>query len=191
MSSNPQHLDPPELLLLYLAGELSPAEHAEVERKLQADPALRAQLGDLAAANDSVTGMLSRLDAPIADSSREAAVRSVSRALAAAKADRLAMASAITRPQRPPLNLRRFLVPLAGAAALVGGILLWPRTIQMPARQTAQYVETEFPDILAFERRPQPEADPLTHLEQELLSLGNPATGLDAAWNLTDDQTTP
>jgi anti-sigma-K factor RskA len=175
------------ILLMYLAGELSDHDRAEVERMLRRDADLRAQLAELAAANDSVTAMLGQLDSPIAASRREAAVRSVSRALLAARHERLAYASSSVRTARTSLNLKRFLVPAAAAAILVIGIFLWPRTIQMNPPENAKYTVAEFPDVLALELKPDPHADPLTTLEQELLSLSTNPRDVDAdAWEPRD-----
>ena len=51
------------VLLMYLAGELSPRELAEVDRRLSADPGLAADLDGLRSIQDAVTGHLARLDA--------------------------------------------------------------------------------------------------------------------------------
>ena len=174
------------ILLMYLAGELSAEDRAEIEQMLERDSALRAELAELSAVNDELSGMLSRLDGPVADSRREAAVRRVSRALAQAKADQIAYASPGTRNARRLLNLRRFLWPAVAAAILVGGILFWPKAIQMPAPPVPQYAEEPFPDIFAFDRKSDAQTDPLTNIEQELLSLGNNSSGLD--WNVTEEQ---
>jgi len=187
MSPHLQQLENNEaILLMYLAGELSAEDRAEIEQMLEQDAGLRGALAELSAVNDQISGMLSSLDGPVADSRREAAVRRVSRALVQAKADQIAYAAPTTRNARRLLNLRRFLWPAVAAAILVGGILLWPKAIQMPAPQVPQYAEEPFPDVLAFERKP--ESDPLTNIEQELLSLGKSSSGLEVDWNLTEEQ---
>jgi anti-sigma factor RsiW len=183
------HLDPESLLLLYQAGEFSPADRAQVEQMLGADPALRVRLADLAAANDSISSVLSRLDPPIAAPRREAAVRAVARALSARQLERLAYAGPTTKSARRPLKLRRLVIPLAAAAALVLGVFLWPRNIELPGTQQAAIEDVEFPDVLAFDRNPEPQTDSLGKLEQELVSLSSNPRTLDAdAWELTDEQ---
>jgi anti-sigma factor RsiW len=47
MKSFLEELEPESILILYLAGELSPADRQEVERRLQADGELRAQLQEI------------------------------------------------------------------------------------------------------------------------------------------------
>jgi anti-sigma-K factor RskA len=175
------------ILLMYLAGELAEQDRAEVERMLQRDAGLRAQLAGLAATSDSVTAMLGQLDSPIAASRREAAVRSVSRALISARHERLAYASPGVRTARTSLNLKRFLVPAVAAAILVVGIFLWPRTIQMNPPEGSKYTIAEFPDVLAMDLKSEPHADPLTTLEQELLSLSTNPRDVDSdAWEPRD-----
>jgi hypothetical protein len=51
------------VLLMYLAGELSPRERAEVDRRLAADAGLAADLDGLRAIQSDVMGHLDRLDA--------------------------------------------------------------------------------------------------------------------------------
>jgi anti-sigma factor RsiW len=190
MSSLLEQLENNEaILLMYLAGELSPADHAEVEQMLQRDDGLRAQLAELTAANQSVTQMLSRQDGVGAPgvSRREAAVRSVSRAFVAARIQQLTYATSSIRSGRSPLKLRKFILPAAIAAGLVIGVLLWPRTIQLPGPQAPNYVD--FPDVFALDLKPETQPDPLSDLEQELLSLGEPPPSLGGdAWDLTEEQ---
>jgi hypothetical protein len=84
------------------------------------------------------------------------------------------------------LNLKRFLIPAAVAAALVTGILLSPKTIEMKPPDGFSYNVADFPDVLAMEQKleeQQRQPDPLSTLEQELLSLGTHSREFDAdAW---------
>ena len=176
-----RELDNESILLMYLAGELSDVDRAQVDQMLQRDPALRERLAELAATSDAVTAMLGRSEEPIAASRRESAVRSVSRAMVAARRARLA-ADAAARLRAPPrsLHLKRFLFPAVAAAGLVIGILLWPRTIQMNPPEGSQYTVADFPDVLALEVKvagQDAQPDPLTTIEQELLSLGGGGGG--------------
>jgi hypothetical protein len=188
MSNVLGQLENESILLMYLAGELSDEDRAQVEQMLGRDPTLRAQLAELAATHDAVTGMLGRLDAdsPVGASRREAAVRTVSRAMAEARRQRLAEAATAARTSRSRLNLKRFLIPAAVAAALVTGILLSPKTIEMKPPDGFSYNVADFPDVLAMEQKleeQQRQPDPLSTLEQELLSLGTHSREFDAdAW---------
>jgi anti-sigma factor RsiW len=58
-----EELDRKSSLLLYLADELAPAEHAEIERRCADDPALACELQELRQAMDAFTAGMSQLDA--------------------------------------------------------------------------------------------------------------------------------
>src|SRR5258706_8742588 len=62
------------ILLMYLAGELPEEDRIEVEQMLAGDPALRAELAELAALQDRVSGMMARADINSTDVSRREAV---------------------------------------------------------------------------------------------------------------------
>jgi hypothetical protein len=185
-----QFESPEAMLLMYLADELPAPERAKVEQMLAQDSALRARLADLAAQNESIDGLLSQVDPPIAASRREAAVRSVSRAMTARQLERLTRANASTKNARTRrIHFRRFLIPVAAAAVLVAGIFLWPRTIQMRGPQPVPFEDVEFPDLLALEQKAEPQNDSLGKLEQEFLSLSSNTRTLDTdAWDLTEEQ---
>jgi len=92
------------ILLMYLAGELPEEDRVEVEQMLASDAALRAELLELAALQDELTGVLARADGSGDQPRREAVVRQVSRAMTAARLQPLAPKTAPT--QAPRFRLR-------------------------------------------------------------------------------------
>ena len=122
MSNLLQELGPHGTLLLYLADELSPEDRAEVERRLLADPELRAELESLREAQALADSRLAALYAatPVDEG---AAVRNVSRALRQWQARPRVAApagAADAGPRRfPPWA---YPVAVAAAVALVAGV---------------------------------------------------------------------
>src|SRR5206468_1212164 len=116
------------ILLMYLAGELPEPDRVEVEQMLVNDDALRAALSELAALQADVTGLLSRTEssaALAATSRREASLRRVTRALAAARAQAtpaLPLKTAASADEPRSFRLRWVAYPIAAAAILVVGI---------------------------------------------------------------------
>jgi len=85
-----QHLENESLLLLYMAGELPPADRAEVESLLVRDGGLRAQLQALRAAESSSFAAFAQLDAAEPLQAAEPAMRRLSRSMQQWQIDRLA-----------------------------------------------------------------------------------------------------
>lgn len=127
-----QHLENNEaVLLMYLAGELSPEASAEVEQMLDGNPSMRADLEALRRNCASAEQVLERLDAltvpPIPDA---VAIRQATRLMkqwqaeqchAARKQRAAAAAAAETRSLRFPW----WSYPLATAAAIALALLVW------------------------------------------------------------------
>lgn len=115
-----QQLDADSLLLMYVAGELSLRDHAEVERRLAGDAALAARADQLRAAHESVSAMLSKLDASDALPVDESiAVRNVAQAIR----QRQARSAGADRVQTPAARGHktwnaRWVVGLGAAAAV-------------------------------------------------------------------------
>jgi len=108
---------------------------------LAGDAALRAELAELAALQDGVSGMMARADINSTDvSRREAVVRRVSRALTAARLEPLRTESAPGESARRRLLIAWWAYPIAIAAALLVGIMLLsdnrPMNLPAPPAQT-------------------------------------------------------
>jgi anti-sigma factor RsiW len=163
------------ILLMYLAGELPEEDRVEVEQMLANDPALRAELAELAALQDGVTGILERVDAKSDLSRREAIVRQVSRALTAARLQPLRTESAPAETARPRLRIAWWAYPIAVAAALLVGIMLLSdnHPMNLPAPQSNQFVDSRD----SFQPQATAQIFP-DDLEKELISLNSEGTGL-------------
>lgn len=109
------------VLLMYLAGELSPREVAEVKRRLAADPGLAADLDGLRAIQGAVMGHLDRLDAadplPVDPSVAVKRVGDMLRQRMAVPAARRLRPAA--NKARAPYDVSRRLVGWAAVAAAV------------------------------------------------------------------------
>jgi anti-sigma-K factor RskA len=111
------------ILLMYLAGELSGEDRAEVEQLLADDGSLRALLTELTDLQSDVTGVLAKSDGQLILPRRDAAVRRVSRAMATAQAG-ARVPAATTELGRPTLRIPWWAYPIAAAAALVVAVVM-------------------------------------------------------------------
>jgi len=141
------------VLLMYAVDELPAEDRAEVERMLQADPSLRAELASMRELHAQVTGGLDQLDLVEAALPEEMVTRRVVREM------RRHQLELSVRPQSSP-QLRRWrsmpwwTYPLASAAAIVFivlglwgvGILDWSPEASNPPTVVAQGVRTEDTD---------------------------------------------
>lgn len=126
MSNLLQQLENNEaVLLMYMAGELPDADRAEVEQMLAADPALRASLAEMTSMHDHMIAMLSQADSALHLSRREAAVRQVSLAINQAKVDGLRAPAPASHPARSRTRIPVWAYPVAAAALLVIGIMIF------------------------------------------------------------------
>lgn len=117
-------------MMLYVAGEVEPAEREAFEARLAAEPQLAAEVQQLRQALDANAAELSRADAhgrmPVNES---VAVRRVSRAIATWLTDRTGA---------PPLVIKKGLplpwwsYPTAVAASLIVGFLVWSSRQEVP-----------------------------------------------------------
>lgn len=160
------------VLLMYLAGELPEEDRVEVEQMLASDPALRAELAELAALQTELMAVMARGDGSADLPRREAVVRQVSRALTAARLQPPASKIALPRSPRFRLRIAWWAYPIVAAALLVIGIMLLSdnRPVNLPSPQTArpQYVEMDQPTAQIFP----------AELEKELISLNSDGTDL-------------
>lgn len=127
MSSILQKLDSQEsMLLMYLADELSEADRDEVDRRLVADPALRAQLNELQLVHDQVMAGLEQLD--VADRHFQADdlnARRIAREMSRRQVE-LAARPAAAGPAWQKRSWPWWTYSMAGAAAMVFIIIgLW------------------------------------------------------------------
>ncbi len=109
-----------EDLSAWLDGELHPARRAEVERALDADPALRARLEQLAAVDEALAS------APVPPVSEALAARVRARLREEQRAERLRRIAG-TAPRRRPIAGRRMALGLAAAAAAVFALVVLTR----------------------------------------------------------------
>jgi hypothetical protein len=187
MSDLLQYLENNEaILLMYLAGELPEQDRVEVEQLLSRDAGLRASLAELAALQDDVTTVFARTDADLILSGREAAVRNVSKAIAA-DAERRASGVHASAPARQAFRVPWWTYPIAAAAiVLVAVIMTTPdRPHNMPAdsgHNTEVVISNETPepsiDTVAIIPEPTPD-DSLGQLEKAALSINVPTSELD------------
>ena len=121
MSVQLDNLDRESAMILYLAGELEPAEREAFERRLAAEPKLAAEVEQLRAAQQSVVSELQRADTsarlPVSEG---VAVRRVSRAMSSWLVGRNAAPIQIVRKNAP---LPWWSYPSAIAASLIIGFL--------------------------------------------------------------------
>jgi anti-sigma factor RsiW len=160
------------ILLMYLAGELPEEDRVEVEQMLASDPALRAELAELAALQTELTGVMARADGSGDLPRREAVVRQVSRALTAARLQPLAPKAAPAQTPRFRLRIAWWAYPIVAAALLVIGIMLLSdnRPVNLPSAQPdrREYVEVTDQPAQIFP----------AELEKELISLNSDGTDL-------------
>jgi hypothetical protein len=125
MPSLLHHLDNESALMMFLAGELPAEDHAVVERRLAADPDLRAQLDELRSAYRAVEDAIAAGDATQRVALPEAsAARRVGQAVRSWQARRLAQPR--ERELGGRLNLPRWVYVTAScAAAVIVALGIW------------------------------------------------------------------
>lgn len=129
-----------QILLLHLAGELPPADQADVDRLLTADGGLRRSLAELQATQAYVEGELAALDQSPTSSVRfEAASRQAVRAMR----QRLAQPNAVaTGPAAErPARSWWWLYPTATAAGVLIVAMLWLNRLTGPTSLPAERPE--------------------------------------------------
>ena len=183
MSNLLQQLENNEaVLLMYLAGELPGDDRAEVEQMLASDPALRRALEELAALQEGVGETFATADAGIALSRRDAVVRNVSRAMAAARVERVAAGPAAVETGRSRFRIPFWVYPIAAAALLVVGILLMSdsQPVSLPAdHRDAPELADNTENFDASNPAPAVTAQIFPDdLETELISLNGDGDGL-------------
>jgi anti-sigma factor RsiW len=130
MKSLLDQLDPEAILILYIAGELSPADRQEVERRLQTDGTLRAQLREIQSLHESFEQAMQSADQNPAHTIPDGvAIRRTSRLMRQWVAQR--------RTPEIPVEIResipwlRYGLSAAAVLLLAGGI--WYRMDMQPA----------------------------------------------------------
>jgi anti-sigma factor RsiW len=199
MSNLLQQLENNEaILLMYLAGELPEPDRVEVEQMLVNDDALRAAMTELAALQADVGGLLARADHPtvVAPSRREASIRRLMRAMAAAREEAPAPLAATTSgsaDEPRSFRLRWIAYPIAAAAILVVGIVIManraPNVLgptQLALESTAKEINAPTPRI--FDQPSDPALDRIDDVEQQVLSLRSPEAGLFDPDNVDPDR---
>jgi hypothetical protein len=143
--------DERSVLLMYLADELSASDRQEVERRLEGDARLAAELGDLQAAHASYLEMMSMMEAATPDAVPvPAAAQRASRAVRQWATRRLANPIPVSRDKK---FIARWVLPIAAAAAVVVAVTWWGvdkgdnRIIQQQEEQTDQYAIHELRDV--------------------------------------------
>lgn len=111
------------ILLMYLAGELAPEDHAEVEQMLTSDASLRQALASLQQAQQETSGALAELDRqtrpPVSQAFAEATVVHMIRQW---QERRRRMSRTLVMPSR---LMPRIVFGLATAASLIIGYFVW------------------------------------------------------------------
>jgi len=169
------------ILLMYLAGELPEEDRVEVEQMLASDPALRAELAELAALQTELTGVMGRADGSGDLPRREAVVRQVSRAMAAARLQPRSSKTVAAPVSRFRLHIAWWAYPIVAAALLLVGMMLMsdnrPMNLPAPHAGRGEYVDAS--------PSPLTEIGPLQNgqifpaeLEKELISLNSDGTDL-------------
>jgi anti-sigma factor RsiW len=152
--ANQLQSDREAVLLLYLAGELSAQDRAEMERILTQDQSLRQELEHLQALNSEVAGGLEALDsaAPLhmsTELSTRRVMREVRRFQLELKSRAPALLEASSLRQWP-----RWIYPVAAAAAIIFTVLgLWgvgvidfqPTLAEQDRSRMPHYEQDEFP----------------------------------------------
>jgi len=130
MPAQLDNLDREAAMMLYLAGELEPAEREAFERQLTAEPEMAAEVAQLRVAQQSVAAGIAELDSQTRLPTSEAvAVRRVSRVISS---------WLIGRTAAPPPAMRNGIAfpwwsyPTAIAASLIVGFLVWSSRQEVP-----------------------------------------------------------
>lgn len=156
MASLLQQLENNEvILLMYLADELQLEDKAEVEQKLAGDAGMRAELSEMRTAHAAYAGVMARLDATTRLPTPETvAVRQASRLVRQWATERLARPPA--KPQPKGLPLPWWCYPVASAASVLIGFLVWwgnHSELVVPSDQVAT-VNHDRPPVPATEPSP-------------------------------------
>ncbi|MEA2708349.1 MAG: hypothetical protein QOF78_950 [Phycisphaerales bacterium] len=123
MPAQLDNLDREAAMMLYLAGELEPAERDAYERRLAAEPQLAAELQQVRQAHASITAEIEHADSRTRlPASEGVVVRRVSRAIGSWLANRGAAPAA---PVKKGWPLPWWSYPTAVAASLLVGFLVW------------------------------------------------------------------
>jgi len=118
-----QNLDPQNLLLLYAADELSPAERRQVEQRLEEQPSLRDELHQMQAMQQAIGLGMARLDAGSSPSNAETIVRRVGRSIRQELArPRMKLTGHGVSPQR---RVWPWVLPTAAAASILVAAAVW------------------------------------------------------------------
>jgi anti-sigma factor RsiW len=123
-------LDREAAAMLYLAGELEPAEREAFERRLAGEPQLAAEVEQVRAAQQSIAAELQRADAHSRlPASEGVVVRRVSRAIGSWLVGRTAATIPAVKKGWP---MPWWSYPAAVAASLVVGFLVWSSSQEVP-----------------------------------------------------------
>lgn len=182
MSSLLQKLENNEaVLLMYLAGELPDADRIEVEQMLAADPALRMALGELTSLHDHLSASMAQAEVEAQPSRRDAAVRQVCRAISLLQQERDRIAPAASAPPPPRRRMGYWAYPLAAAAVIAIGMMIYPRNPQntsltqsnpAPPEAAMNYEPVEIIPVASTDDR-------LSQIQHQLLSLRSAENDLD------------
>lgn len=113
-----------QVLLMYLAGELPPLDHQEVEQLLAGDSGLRQELGQLREAQAAYIDALAALDVAEPVTNETVVVRRIGRAIRQEMAIRAARLVP-PPPAKPSWNIPWWAYPSAVAAAIFIGFLIF------------------------------------------------------------------
>lgn len=146
------------VLLMYLAGELPQQDRAEVEKWLEQDGELRAQLESLRAAMESVERQLE--DAGEVEDVSVA--RAIGQATAAMRSRGMEQQPVQVRaPEAVKWRIPGWAYPAAAAAILLVAVSLYLANLQPPTEMAAgsESAEMQAADLIAMAMVQQPEAD--------------------------------
>jgi anti-sigma-K factor RskA len=165
------------ILLMYLAGELPAEERAEVEQMLANDAGLRTLLAALTALQSDVDGVLAKADSTMLLPRREAAVRRVSRAVAAAQAKPVEAGAPADDHAAARFRVPWWAYPIAAVAAvIVGMVLVTDRTgVNLPPKTPMAGLGEEGSNAVAYaprilEIQQDPAIDRIERAEREFLN---------------------
>src|SRR5580765_4655168 len=160
------------VLLMYLADELPAADRVEIDKRLVADAALRAELETLRSAHETMSQSFAALDAskPLPGTAAAATERRLSRVFRQWHADQMRMQA------QQPVRVaawRRFgwAYPWAAAAVIVIGYIVWWGT--QPASDTSLpggVVQNDYDNTGGYNWRPPSTQDVLVDAEKQSLA---------------------
>jgi|SRR5215207_5119006 len=132
-------LDREAVIMLYVAGELEPAEREAFEARVAAEPQLAADIEQFRAAQQSIATELERTDAHTRlPASEGVVVRRVSRAIGTWLLSRTA---ATPPPVKKGLALPWWSYPSAVAASLIIGFIVWSVRQEVPSLEASPEVQ--------------------------------------------------